>query len=219
MPPSQQLQPGHPQQLPPQTQYQVPPQPQYSQPPALPLQQPHQSLPALKFRPSQPPQGHHQQETPCMQSQGYPMSSHQTPSHSPTGPPPSQHFSGAPPNMYEPQPNRLGPGLSNGYGSLSASGDPYAYNSSPSPYGSGSPFKAPQRSSPPIGQAAGMGYSQLSTTQVLPQALPTASSAGSGSGSPGTGNRVPVDDVINKVTTMGFHREQVKATSRGWFGR
>ncbi|KAG9138351.1 hypothetical protein Leryth_001548 [Lithospermum erythrorhizon] len=28
--------------------------------------------------------------------------------------------------MYEPQPNRLGPGLSNGYGSLSASGDPYA---------------------------------------------------------------------------------------------
>lgn len=232
MPPPQQLQAAPPQQLPPQTQYQVPPQPQYSQPPPPPPppQQPHPSLSAHNHHPSQPPLGHHPEETQYMQSQSYPVSSHQPPSHSPTGAPLSQQFSGAPPNMYEPQPNRLGPGappnmyepqpnrhgpgVSGGYGSMSASGDPYSYSSSPSQYGSGSPVKAPQLSAPPMGQAAGMGYPQLPTARLLPQAVPTASSVSGGPGSPGTGNRVPVDDVIDKVTTMGFPREQVKATVR-----
>lgn len=54
--------------------------------------------------------------------------------------------------------------------------------------------------------------------QVLPHALPTATSigsgSGSGSGSGGTGNRVPIDDVVDKVATMGFSREQVRATVR-----
>nr|XP_027102105.1 uncharacterized protein LOC113723037 [Coffea arabica] len=35
-----------------------------------------------------------------------------------------------------------------------------------------------------------------------------------GSGSSGSGNRVPVDDVVDKVTNMGFPRDQVRATVR-----
>ncbi|KAG9129281.1 hypothetical protein Leryth_015668 [Lithospermum erythrorhizon] len=208
----QQPQSGPPQKVPPQPQYQVPPQPQYPQPPPPPPQQPHPSLSALNLPPSQLPHGHHPEETQYMQSQGYPMGSHQPPSHSHTGAPFSQQFSGAPPNTYEPQSNRLGPGVPGGYGSLSGSGDPYSYSSSPSQYGSGSPVKAPQLSAPPTGHSAGMGYPQLPTARLLPQALPTASSVGSGSS--GTGNKVPVDDVIDKVTTMGFPREQVRETVR-----
>ncbi|KAG9151719.1 hypothetical protein Leryth_002015 [Lithospermum erythrorhizon] len=214
MPPSQQLQPGPPQQVPPQPQYQVPPQPQYSQPPPPPSQQPHPSLPALNLPPSQRPQGHHSEGTPYIQSQSYFLDSHHPPSHSPTRAPLSQHFSGAPPNMYEPQPNRLGPGVAGGYGSLSASGDPYSYSSAASQYGNGSPVKAPQHSAPPMAEPAGMGYPQLPTARLLPQALPTASPVGGESGSSGSRNRVPVDDVIDKVTTMGFSREQVKETVR-----
>ena len=102
-------------------------------------------------------------------------------------------------------------------------------------------------------QSGGSGYPQLPTARVLPHALPTASvpaagsGSGSGSGSPGSGNRVPIDDVVDKVTNMGFPRDLVRATvrrltengqsvdlnvvldklmndgevqpSRGWFGR
>jgi hypothetical protein len=38
--------------------------------------------------------------------------------------------------------------------------------------------------------------------------------AGSGSGSGGSGNRIPVDDVVDKVATMGFRRDLVRATVR-----
>lgn len=63
-------------------------------------------------------------------------------------------------------------------------------------------------------QSAGSSYSQLPTARVLPQALPTAASVGSGSDSPRSGNRVPVDDVVDKVVSMGFPRDQVRATVR-----
>lgn len=56
--------------------------------------------------------------------------------------------------------------------------------------------------------------SGLPTARILPQALPTASAIGTGSSSPGSGNRVPVDDVVDKVTSMGFPREHVRATVR-----
>jgi hypothetical protein len=36
--------------------------------------------------------------------------------------------------------------------------------------------------------------------------------AGSGSGSGGSGNRRPVDDVIDNVAAMGFHRDLVRET-------
>lgn len=35
-----------------------------------------------------------------------------------------------------------------------------------------------------------------------------------GSGSTGTGGRVSVDDVVDKVATMGFPRDHVRATVR-----
>lgn len=50
-------------------------------------------------------------------------------------------------------------------------------------------------------------YENLPTAKVLPQAAPV----GSGSGS---GNRAPLDDVVEQVATMGFSREQVRATVR-----
>lgn len=49
---------------------------------------------------------------------------------------------------------------------------------------------------------------------MLPQALPTASAAIGGSGSAGNGNRVSIDDVVDKVATMGFPRDHVRATVR-----
>lgn len=58
-------------------------------------------------------------------------------------------------------------------------------------------------------------YPQLPTARVLPQALPTATGVGGGgSGSGGSGNRVPIDDVVDKLSTMGFTRDQVRATVR-----
>lgn len=67
-----------------------------------------------------------------------------------------------------------------------------------------------------MGPSGGSGYPQLPTARILPQALPTASGVGggSGSGSGGSGNRVPIDDVVDKVTNMGFSKEQVRATVR-----
>lgn len=81
-------------------------------------------------------------------------------------------------------------------------------------------MKPQQGSSPGMGQSGGGGsvYPQLPTARILPQALPTASAVGggpgAGSGTGGSGNRVPIDDVVDRVTNMGFSREQVKATVR-----
>lgn len=65
-----------------------------------------------------------------------------------------------------------------------------------------------------LSHSGGSGYPQLPTARILPQALPTASGVSGGSGSSGTGNRVPIDDVVDKVTSMGFPREHVRATVR-----
>lgn len=75
-------------------------------------------------------------------------------------------------------------------------------------------MKPPQLSSSATAQSGGSGYPQLPTARVLPQALPTPSGAGGGSASAGTGNRVPIEDVIDTVTTMGFPRDYVRATVR-----
>lgn len=77
----------------------------------------------------------------------------------------------------------------------------YPYSSSSSSYGSGSLVKQQ-------GQSSGNGYPQLPTARILPQALPTASGSG------GSSNKVPTDDVVDKVTNMGFSRDQVRATVR-----
>lgn len=81
-------------------------------------------------------------------------------------------------------------------------------------------MKQQQLSSPGMGQSGGSGYPQLPTARILPQSLPTASAvgggsgSGSGSGAGGSGNRVPIDDVVDRVTNMGFPRDQVRATVR-----
>lgn len=115
--------------------------------------------------------------------------------------------------MYEQPSNRPGPGFSGAYGPSSGHGEPYPHSSSFSQYGSGSPRKS-QQLPPTMSQSGGSGYPQLPTARILPQALPTASAVGGSSSSAGSGNRVPVDDVVEKVTHMGFPREQVRETVR-----
>ncbi|KAL3526083.1 hypothetical protein ACH5RR_014455 [Cinchona calisaya] len=209
MPPPQQLLASSPPQ--PQQQYQPLPQLQYSQPPARP--QPHTSLPAANPPQLPPPLAHHPEESPYLPSQTYPPPIRQTPSFPSSAAPPQQQFYGATPNMYEPPSSQPGPGFSGTFASP-GSGEQYPYSNSSSQYGSGSPVKPQQLSSPAIGHGGGSGYPQLPTARILPHAIPTASGVSGGSGSGGSGNRVPIDDVIDKVTNMGFSRDQVRAKVR-----
>ncbi|XWS44146.1 hypothetical protein CRYUN_Cryun15aG0019500 [Craigia yunnanensis] len=197
MPPTQQPQP--PSAAAPHQPYQPVPPPQFSQPP-----QPLQLQPSL---------GHHPEEAPYVPSQTYPPNLRQLPSQPSSGPPSSQQYYGAPPQMHEPPSSRPGSGFSTGYIPQSGPSEPYAYGGSPSQYSGGSPMKMQQLPSH-MGQSAGSGYPQLPTARMLPHALPTASGVGGGSGPSGPGNRVPLDDVVDKVISMGFPRDLVTATVR-----
>ncbi|KAF2316373.1 hypothetical protein GH714_041714 [Hevea brasiliensis] len=123
-------------------------------------------------------------------------------------------FYGAPSHIFEPPSIRPSSGFSAGYGPPSGSAEPYPHGGPPSQYGSNPPMKPQQLSSLAMSHSGGSGYPQLPTARILPQALPTASGVGGGSSSSGTGNRVPIDDVVDKVTNMGFPREHVRATVR-----
>ncbi|XP_077244243.1 uncharacterized protein LOC143884506 isoform X2 [Tasmannia lanceolata] len=196
--------------------YQTPSQfPHYSQPSQLAPQQPQPLGPVNPPPPHlQPPLSHHSEENPYMPPpQSYPPSIRQPGplSQPPSGPTPSQPFYGPTNHMYEPSGIRPSSGqspFSAGYGSPPGPNynDSYPYSGSPSHYGN-SAMKQSQHSSP--APPSGSGYSRLPTAQILPQAIPT-----SGSNSGGTENRAPIDDVVDKVTTMGFSREQVRATVR-----
>lgn len=70
----------------------------------------------------------------------------------------------------------------------------------------------PRMPSSATAHSGGIGYPQLPVARVLPHASPTSSRVGGSSGSAGTGNKVPIDDVIDHVTTMGFPRDHVRAT-------
>ncbi|XP_039005476.1 trithorax group protein osa-like isoform X2 [Hibiscus syriacus] len=191
MPPAQQPQPSP--AAPPHQPYQSVPPPQYSQPPQ-PLQ-------------VQPPTGHHSEETSYVPSQTYPQNLRQPPSQPPSGPPSSQQYFGTPPQMHEPPSRRPGTGFSTGYVPQSGPSKPYGYGGSSPQYGSSSPMKMPQ-----LPSSTGSGYPQLPTARILPHALPTASGVGGGPAPSGPGNRVPIDDVVDKVTSMGFPRDHVRAT-------
>ncbi|XP_077253556.1 uncharacterized protein LOC143892666 [Tasmannia lanceolata] len=217
----QQYQVPTPQPHPPHQHYQAPPQiPHYSQPSSQPTQQ-QQPLGPVNPSPPQlpPPLSHHSEENPYMPpSQSYPPSIRQPAplSQPPTGSPRSQQFYGPSTHMYEPPGGRPSSGqspFSSGYPPPGSNlNDSYPYSGSPSQYG-GSAMKQPQHSSPSA--PTGSAYPRLPTAQILPHSLPTATSVGSGgSNSGGTGNRLPIDDVVDKVTTMGFSREQVRATVR-----
>ncbi|KAK7381423.1 hypothetical protein VNO78_34099 [Psophocarpus tetragonolobus] len=193
-------------------QYQhTPPHPQYPQPaPHLAQQQP-PSHPSMNPPQLQSSLGHHVEEPPYP-PQNYPPNVRQPPSQSPTGPPPPQQFYGTPPHAYEPPSSRSGSGYSSGYGTLSGPAEQYRYGGQPQ-YG-GTPALKQQLPTASVASSGGSGYPQLPTARVLPQAIPTASAVSSGSGSAGTGGRVSVDDVVDKVASMGFPRDHVRATVR-----
>ncbi|KAF6157437.1 hypothetical protein GIB67_004375 [Kingdonia uniflora] len=220
--PHQQYQPLPPQQLqqPPTPPQQYQSAPQHSQYQSAPQHQqyPHTSQPSQQQPPQQQPSVGHVNPPPHLQP---PIVGHnpeevsylQPPqSYPPNRNPSSTPFYGGSSQMYEPPLNRP----SSGYGPSSGQnfGDSYPYGGTtpPSHYG-----KPPQLSSSPSAPSGGgNSYPRLPTAQNLPHALPTAGNigAGGGSSSSGSGNRVPVDDVIDKVATMGFSRDQVRATVR-----
>jgi hypothetical protein len=108
-----------------------------------------------------------------------------------SGPPPPFYNTG-----YKPQ---GGPGYS----------EPYGYSGSPSHRGNAG-MKPPSPFAPAGGSSGGSGnYGRLPTAQVLPQAAPVSSGPSDSSGS-----KVAIDDVVEKVATMGFSRDQVRATVR-----
>ncbi|XP_021891978.1 protein piccolo [Carica papaya] len=188
---------------PPHQPYNLGPQPQYSQPP----QQPQ----------LQPPMGHHPEDAPYIPSQNYPPSLRQPPSQPPSGPTPTQQYYGAPPHVYESQSSRSNSGFPTGYSSQPGPSEPFPYGGAHPQFGSNPTMKPQQLASPALPQSSGSGYPQLPTARILPHALSTASGVGGG-GSSGSGNRVPLDDVIDKVTSMGFPRDHVRATVRNITG-
>lgn len=107
--------------------------------------------------------------------------------------------------MYDSPTGRSGSGFSSSssvYNPPNGPGENFPYSGgSSSNYGNNPGTKIPS-------------YPQIPTARVLPQAIPTASAVGGGASSGGSGNRVPVDDVIDRVTNMGFSREQVRGTVR-----
>ncbi|KAK8928501.1 hypothetical protein KSP39_PZI017208 [Platanthera zijinensis] len=168
-------------------QYQMP-QPQY--------QSPSQVIPHY----SQPIQSEDPNSYIMPPSQSYPPNMRQPspPSQPPAGPPLHQYYGANNSNL--PVPSSYG-------GPAAGFSEPYAYGGSPSHYNTKpSPFS----SALPTSGGSG-NYQRLPTAKILPQAAPAGTSS-SGGGS--TGNRVPVDDVVDKVSTMGFSREQVRATVR-----
>ncbi|XP_010420094.2 PREDICTED: protein transport protein sec31 [Camelina sativa] len=208
--------------FPPPGQSQPPPtnQPPYQPPPPTQSlhQPPYQSPPQQPQYPQQPPQqlqhpsGYNPEEPPYPQQSYPPNPPRQPPSHPPSVSAPSQQYYNGPPtppSMYDGSGGRSNSGFASGY-----SPEPYQYTGPPSSqYGNTPSVKPPHQS----GSGSG-AYPQLPMARPLPQGLPMASAISSGgsggSGSPRSGSRAPVDDVIDKVVSMGFPRDQVRGTVR-----
>jgi len=221
---------------PPHQQYQQTPHSQYSQPaPHLsqlqsamghsleePPYAPSQNYPPnLRHPPSQP----HSRPQPPQQFYGVPPQGYEPPSSisgasyssgygTLSGPAEPNRYGrlpqyGTPPQGYEPPSSRFGASYSSRYDTLSEIAEPNRYGGPPQ-YGG----KQPQLHTASVAYISGSGYPQLPTAHVLPQAIPTESAVSVGSGSPGAGNRVSVDHVVEKVSTMGFLRDHVRAMVR-----
>ncbi|CAL8107467.1 unnamed protein product [Prunus armeniaca] len=189
----------------------APPQPMFqshSQPPPQ-LPQQHPSLAPVNPSQLRPTLGHHAEETPYVPSLSYPPNLPQPPYQTPSGPPPSQQYYGPGSHAYEPPSSKSSTGFSSGYGPPSALGETYHYGGSLQDRSSS---MKPRMPSSATAHSGGIGYPQLPVAQVLPHASPTSSTVGGSSGSAGNGNRVPIDDVIDHVTTLGFPRDHVRAT-------
>ncbi|VVA96052.1 unnamed protein product [Arabis nemorensis] len=193
--PSYQPPPSHSQPPPPnQPPYQAPPQ---TQPPHQP---PYQPPPQQPQYPQQPPlsSGYNPQE-----QQPYPMQSYSP------NPPRQQQLAGSSLSQQFYNAPHPQPSMYDGAGGRSNPIVPPGYSSEPYPY-TGSPSSAKQ----PLMSNSRTGYPQLSTADPLPHALSMASAVSGGSSSPRSESRAPIDDVIDRVTTMGFPRDQVRATVR-----
>ncbi|KAM3197258.1 hypothetical protein ACQJBY_072747 [Aegilops geniculata] len=209
----------------PPQQYQAPPVPQAQAPPAPPQQyqtpsqfsQYSQQPQPTNVNPSSPLAPPAPQQTEYAPSHSYPPNV-RTPSA--YMPPPNESappFYGQNPSMYEPPavrpnsgppPSYGAPGYGpQGGGSFSES---YGYTGSPSYRGNAGMKPTPFAPSGPSSGGSGNSYgTRLPTARILPQAEPVSSSPIAASG-----NRVALDDVVEKVATMGFSREQVRATVR-----
>ncbi|KQK02888.1 hypothetical protein BRADI_2g04297v3 [Brachypodium distachyon] len=210
----------------PPQQYQAPPVPQPQAPPAPPQQyQPPSHFPQY----SQPPQSANvnpsgplalpaPQQTEYVPPHSYPPNVRPPSAYMPPPSEPAPPFYGQNPGMYEPPASRPNSGTppsygSTGYGPQGGSGfsDSYGYTGSPSHRGNAGMKPTPFAPSGPTSGGGGNSYgSRLPTAQILPQAAPVSSSPTGSSGN----NRVAIDDVVEKVSTMGFSREQVRATVR-----
>lgn len=218
--------------------YQAPPNFQQVPPPSLPsLPYSQQSQPlhssSQPVPPHVPPPYGQSERSPQVSvhsvphSQGTPLPSNrygQEPSYMPTNyggpnphqqlpqasPPPqsSQHFSGGQ-QMYEPSMARTVSGRSLAPMSYGPS-PPGLNNNDPQSY-NGPIYRVPQPV--PSAPSGGSGYSQLPTAQPVQHSLPVATSVrGSSSASSAAGNKVAVDEIIDKVSAMGFSRGQVTST-------
>ncbi|XP_062209012.1 formin-like protein 5 [Phragmites australis] len=193
----------------PPQQYQSPSQfPQYSQPP-----QPAHVNPLTPLAPPAPQQP--EESMPYAPPQNYPPNVRPPPPYMqpPSGPAPPYY--GQNPSMYEPPAGRTNPGPpspygAGGYGPQGGSfSESYGYTGSPSHRGNAG-MKPPSPFASSSGASGSYGSGRLPTAQILPQAVPISSPSPSGS----SGNRVALDDVVEKVATMGFSREQVRETVR-----
>ncbi|CAO2204719.1 unnamed protein product [Urochloa humidicola] len=202
-------------------QYQASPVPQPQAPPAPPQQ--YQS-PSQFPQYSQPPQASNvnppqlpEETMSYAPPQNYPPNARPpSPYMQPPSGPAAPYYGQQNPSMYEPPAGRPNPGPpssygSGGYGPQGGSGfsESYGYTGSPSHRGNAG-MKPSSPFAPSSGGSGNYGSGRLPTAQILPQAVPISSSSPSGS----SGNRVPLDDIVEKVATMGFSREQVRATVR-----
>ncbi|KAF0925895.1 hypothetical protein E2562_018699 [Oryza meyeriana var. granulata] len=209
-------------------QYQAPPAPQSQTPPAPPQ---HYQTPPQYVQYSQPPPASANPSTAVPSSvpqqpeevaapygppsQSYPSNVRPPSPYMPPPSGPAPSFYGPNPGMYEPPAVRPNsgppPSYNTGYkpqggGSFS---EPYGYSGSPS-HRSNAGMKSHSPFTPTGASSGGSGnYGRLPTAQMLPQAASVSSTPSASSG-----NRVQIDDVVDKVATMGFSREQVRATVR-----
>ncbi|GAB2229781.1 hypothetical protein Drorol1_Dr00014036 [Drosera rotundifolia] len=176
-------------------------QPGAQPPPTLYNQHPSTAPVNVPPRPQAPPLGYQPEETSYVTPQIYPPNLQQP---QPTVVPNKQFYNAPPAHLNEPNMGRSSSGFQSGYIPPQGPSEQYPYSGSPSRYDNSSSFN-------PSSLPSGMGNPNypIPTAKLLPQAIPTASTV---SGSSGSGNRVPIDDVIDKVTGMGFPRDHVRAT-------
>lgn len=192
--------------------YQPAPQLQTSQVPGLLQGPPHFSA----ANPQVPPSDHSPKEISYPSSESYPLSFHQPPFQPPSSAPSTQPFYiGSTQKMHEEPPNRPNPEIPAGYTPPvnAPVGGFYAQSGSNS-YTNDLTMKYLQLSPLASIPSGGTRYTQLPTAQLLPHALPTASSVGGGSGPSVAGNEMSADNVVEKVAAMGFRRDLVRATVR-----